>query len=405
MDTCRVKMRKKEMRIFHVDFAKLGNDYIGGGETVMIEFIKYLVSRKIQSIILTTDNGKEIYSKLGLIEGRYLLYKTIDTFNFELRHHKFISYIQKTKKAIDLIRKLNFKERDKIISYNEFFPNSIAMHFLSKKYKKIPIFFWIHMISPNIFKGFEGEFINRLQFPKPKVINYKLNQLLAIKLLPKKGKFILNDPYYWKFFGKYLPHKKVYVIKNFGWADPGKFAKTKKEYDLVWAGRFHEQKGLFEIVDILKRAREKKKDVRLLLLGDGNKKIKKKLFEMIEKNNLNKNIDYRGFIIGKEKDKLIGKSKIFMMTSYYEGLPLTISEVTNLGVPIIAYDLPVFDVAEKGMTRVKIKDNKEFSEEITRLLNEEDYYKLKVKETKDYAKTHNKKVAGKEIFDNIILKS
>ena len=98
----------------------------------------------------------------------------------------------------------------------------------------------------------------------------------------------------------------------------------------MWAGRFHEQKGLFEIVDILKRVREKKKDVRLLLLGDGNKKIKKKLFEMIEKNNLNKNIDYRGFIIGKEKDKLIKKCKIFMMTSYYEGLPLTISEFKSL---------------------------------------------------------------------------
>ena len=73
------------MKVFHVEFAKTGYS-LSGGEKCMIEIIKYFKSKKLKNIVLTTDNGKETYQRLGLIEDEFLTYITIESSPTEKYH-------------------------------------------------------------------------------------------------------------------------------------------------------------------------------------------------------------------------------------------------------------------------------------------------------------------------------
>ena len=94
------------MKIYHVNFTTLGKT-VSGGETTLINMVRFFVSKKIKNIILTTDNGKKMVINAGLKESQFVAYKAIETYEFEQKHHPFISYIQRTREAIKFVKSLN----------------------------------------------------------------------------------------------------------------------------------------------------------------------------------------------------------------------------------------------------------------------------------------------------------
>ena len=113
------------MKIYHVEFAKTGT-VLSGGEKCMLEVIKYLKSRSIKNVLLTTDNGKRMYQKLGLTEDEFLTYVTIDTGWSEKRLHVFMSYMWRPflflRIKSQILSTINSTE-DVLICHSDFFPN------------------------------------------------------------------------------------------------------------------------------------------------------------------------------------------------------------------------------------------------------------------------------------------
>ena len=398
-------------KIFHVEFSKAGLG-LSGGEKCMVELIRYFKKKNICNILLTTDNGKELYTKLGLVEDENLKYITIKSFITEQKYHIFVSYIFRVfmyfKIKPLIIKEINY-ENDILMCHSEFFPNTIACHDISKKFKK-KVFYWFHMLAPDVFKGFEGHFTNQYKIPTPALIHYKLNQLF-FKYVSKKSTIITVNPYYEFLFKKndtYILKKfggeSIFVIKKYsGVTQNNNIHTSVKKYDIAFMGRFHPQKGLFEIIEILKILKKIKPDIKLLLIGGGNEAIKKKFFDLIHAHNFNDNIEYAGFISSDEKFELLSKSKVFIFPSYYESFGQVALEAMACGLPVVAYNLPVYDVFEKGMIKVPIRDNEAFASEIMSLLNHKTKLEEFSKVAKDYSSTFSWDKTGEEVYNLLNL--
>ena len=192
------------MKVFHVEFAKTGSG-LSGGEKCMVEIIRYFSGKGIENVVLTTDNGKELYQSLGLRESDTIKYITIESAWTEKKFHIFISYVirvflfLKIKKQIASL--INSKE-DILMCHSEFFPNTIPSYFLQTHFQRHG-FFWFHMLAPDVFKGYKGHFTNKFHFPNPSLIHYKLNQVL-FNFISRKGMVITVNPYYNNLFRKFM---------------------------------------------------------------------------------------------------------------------------------------------------------------------------------------------------------
>ncbi len=391
------------MKVFHIELAKTGKS-LSGGEKSMIENILFLQKKRIKNILVTTDNGRLTYEKLGLIESNTLEYITIQSFDTE-KFHIFISYIYR----LFLISKIKPKitseidySADILVCHSDFFPNTITTFYLSKYFNK-NVFWWFHMKAPHIFKGYSGEYTNKIFLPSLSLIHYHLNQWLFFKFA-KNGTVITVNEHY----GNLLRVKgfKTYVLKKFGGVDQNlQIQNINKKYDLIFLGRFHSQKGLLEIPDILSILKNKfNRTCRLLIIGGGDDSIKKELIKKLRALEVDELVDFAGGVIGGERLTLVQTGKIFLFPSYYESFGLVALEAMSMGLPVVAYDLPVFNNFNPPMVCVEILNNYSFAEEISKLLSYDEYFQKKKFETIEFASTYSWEKTGKELYDLYLSK-
>jgi glycosyltransferase involved in cell wall biosynthesis len=359
------------MIIYHVEFAKTGTG-ISGGEVVMLEFIRYYANLGIKNVIFTTDNGKEVYQKT--LSGKNIEYRIIYSHDSEKRYGALGSYLLRPFMSWKLVKNFKPSEGDILICHSEYFPNSIPSFLFSRMSSSIRLGYWFHMQAPSIWRGYQGEFTGRKQFPRPRIIFYKLNQWLYRRLTPSRAVILTSNKYYLDFLRKKYSNE-IGLLFNHGEGLPIKKQSTcNKEYDLIWLGRLHQQKGLLELTDIVSRLTRTHPNIRTAVIGDGDPRLKKSFLHDIESKGLMENIIYLGALIGEEKNQMYEKSKIFLMTSYFESFGLVNLEAMSQGLPVVAYNLPVFEVFDKGMLKVPILDNESMAIAVNKLLEDQHYY-------------------------------
>ncbi len=385
------------MTIYHIEFAKTGSN-LSGGEVWMIEVIKYLQSKKVRNILLTTDNGKTAYEKSGLHESEYLKYKIIDSYAHEKRLPIFISYIIRTIQAKRLVSSLSIKNTDKILCHSDFFPNTIPFNKLVSEKFTTHVFCMFHMLAPSLFRGYEGHFLGKRQVTKPNIYHYRINQWLYYRIIRRtKATVITNNGYYADLIKSKCANNTVYTMRHFAGAEKHN-SVVKKAYDIIWIGRFHPQKGLLEIPGVIKRIRKQIPNLRVLIVGDGEKKLKSNLMMSIVEQSLTNTVEIKGFITGDEKYDLLCKSKVFLMTSFYESFGIVNLEAMKNAIPVVAYDLPVYSTFEKGMVKVPLANKNRMAEEVVRLLKDPSYYSKTSKDAEKFAMDFSWERTGDEIY-------
>lgn len=396
------------MTIYHIELGQAGYG-LSGGEKCMIELIKFLKKKrnkgsfaplKNKNVLITTNLAKKTYEKLGLREDDFLRYKTIEVEPSENKFFIFLSYIKRTIKALKLINGIQSNDSDILFCHSDFFPNSIPFYYLAKKNNKTKLFYWFHALAPDIFKGYEGYFTGRFQIPRLNVIHNNLNQWIYKKLTFKRGIILTGNPYFKEILKRRYPKNRIYAIKRFGGLDIERIQikEVQKKYDLIWMGRFQSLKGLFDTIDIVRECKKRIYDIKLAVLGGGSKKIEEKFEKLIKKNHLEKNIEYKGFIVGDKKYGYLRQSKIFLITSYFESFGVVILEAMTCGLPVVAYNLPVYSVFEKGLIKTSIGDKGKLAEKILSLLENKDYYLKMKNEALDFSKDFSWEKTGEEIY-------
>lgn len=109
--------------------------------------------------------------------------------------------------------------------------------------------------------------------------------------------------------------------------------EKNKIVTLISIGRFVEQKNQKLLIDSLIKLNNK--NIKLVFLGDGM--LKKTLEKYVKDNNMDKNIIFKGNVSNVNYE--LNKADIFVLSSVYEGLPMTILEAMACGMPIISTDV------------------------------------------------------------------
>lgn len=140
------------------------------------------------------------------------------------------------------------------------------------------------------------------------------------------------------FFG--LPSKQITVIHNAIEAYPGAFEsvyelkKLKDEgYFLVGnVGRFAEQKGMEYFIESYPIVKKNTDRIKYVLIGDGEDK--EKLEQQVDRYGIKEDIIFLGF--RRDVQNVISQLDLLVLSSLWEGLPLTPIEGFSVGKTIIA---------------------------------------------------------------------
>ena len=127
---------------------------------------------------------------------------------------------------------------------------------------------------------------------------------------------------------------KVEVVPNFYdiELDVKLFEKEKNRINIVYLSNIMKSKGIFELIEAFEELSRKYNNIYLNIAGgflaDEYMDIEEIKNKFINKASLNNRINYIGKTFGKEKVKLLQKSDIFVLPSYYksEAFPISIIE-------------------------------------------------------------------------------
>ena len=108
-----------------------------------------------------------------------------------------------------------------------------------------------------------------------------------------------------------------------------------REFDAVWIGRVHRQKGVDDLVDTVEWLAKRVDNFRAVFIGNV-----RALEPEIVKRGLQKHVTFSGFVSEEEKIRLFKASRVFLMPSRHEGSPRVVGESIIANTPVVAYDIP-----------------------------------------------------------------
>jgi glycosyltransferase involved in cell wall biosynthesis len=130
--------------------------------------------------------------------------------------------------------------------------------------------------------------------------------------------------------------------------------KVAKSIDVIFAGRIEKRKGSRPMVEVVKRMVAARPGIRIAIVGygDDDEYVRAKL------SGLAPTVLLTGKVPFSEVAPLFDSSRVYVSTSYYEGLPGTCIEAMAMNLPAIVWDFPFYDgLVESDVTGYRVKPN------------------------------------------------
>ena len=293
-------------------------------------------------------NSGKLIREIALYEK--LLEKGISVSFLTFGDKKDLSYAKKLKK-IDVIPAKEF-----ISSRNSRF-TMIKSLFIPIKYRKI--IRNVEIIKTNQLNGSWVTWLAKILYRKKLIVRSGF-EWLKFYILENQVKGKRNFKKYWiRFFWRYFIElisykladkiiltnpmdiefvKKMFRFKKkskkfelfYNYIDVDEFKPInieKKDKNIIYIGRFHQQKNLFNLILALKDL----EDFELDFIGKG--KYENSLLEKAEKIHVKLNL--LGIFPNNEIPEILNQYQIFILPSYYEGNPKVLLEAMSCGLACI----------------------------------------------------------------------
>lgn len=320
------------MRVIHL----MSTDDYSGAENVAINIVNGLDNLGIEAYY-ATQKGK------------------IDEFLYE-KNVKKVIHIDKL--SIREIKRIE-KEYSPDIIHAHDYRASILAGIACKKTKVIA---HIHNNSTwikNIFHPYSWAFLfANIKLDKILLVSNAIkNEYVFSKLIRKKIEVIGN------------PVNRQEILNQVREKD------YQKKYDICCVARIDEVKDPMKFIRVINKVKNQIPNIKSVWVGKGSleEATKRKIKEL----QLENNIELVGF--QKNPYKYMAASKIFMLTSVWEGYGLAAFEALTFGLPTITSKVGgLLDIVNSNCGKLCETEN-EFYEEIIKILNNENYYKEKSK--------------------------
>lgn len=133
-------------------------------------------------------------------------------------------------------------------------------------------------------------------------------------------------------------HKPVTIIPNGVALDQFEAREVKRDIDVLFSGRIEQLKGSRPLVEVCRRLVASKPDISISIVGFGEEeqRVRQQL------RNLQPNITFTGKVPFSEMVGYYNRSRVYVSTSYYEGLPGTCLEAMAMRLPAVVWNLPFY---------------------------------------------------------------
>jgi glycosyltransferase involved in cell wall biosynthesis len=229
-----------------------------------------------------------------------------------------------------------------------------------------------------------------------RVTNWIYKKADAITVTGSQSKFFLVER-------KKLNSEKVFVLPN---SLPVEDFLTKDEaiekiYDLVTLGRLSSEKGLLNLLDIVYTLKKRMPQIKLGIAGEGPQlhELKLRVLEL----KLENNVDLLGYV--DSASVFLNSGKLFITTSFTEGLPRTVIQSMLGGIPVVASNVgDMSDLVINDKTGVLVEDandNMSFVNGIEMILENIVMYKKNSDNAVKHAKRYYSHNAATKVWNNI----
>ena len=252
----------------------------------------------------------------------------------------------------------------------------------SKELKKVLVDYKIDILHAHDFKAsfiagttkFDGKIIshihcnpNFIKYWNPysilySIISKRFNHIIFVSTEATKNTIFLN-----KIKDKYSVIQNV--VNPYGVKQKSKEIETKK-YDIVFVGRLIDLKQPKLVINITNELKKVKKNIKTCIIGNGE--LYEECEQLISELNLQNQVDLLGF---KENPfPYVKNSKIAIMPSKFEGLPMSAIECMILNVPLLNSGAGGLKELFKKNEEFICKDEREYVNKITELLKDNKAY-------------------------------
>ncbi len=280
------------------------------------------------------------------------------------------SYIIHTFKALTLLP--YFRKDCCFYATSDFFTDTIPCaigKLLNRKAK------WISLIH-HIIETYRTRPGNKLT----NFISYYAQRLSLLLISLFSDKILLVSPLVKEYLsGKKCKKKMVLVNNGVDTAYISKlppYTEPNRKYDAVMLARLAPSKGIFDLPKIWAAVCSQRSEARLALIGGGSDEIVSDLKKMLSDEGIASNVDILGHLNNESVYRYLKSSKIFIFTSREEGWGISIAEAMACGLPVVAFELPVYKyIFPVGGVWIANRDISMMSKKILALLHDEEFRK------------------------------
>lgn len=179
-----------------------------------------------------------------------------------------------------------------------------------------------------------------------------------------------TDQYYWQHFN---PNTFVTVNPALEGAESWQVSSGLDRKQILWCGRLSSEKRPYDTLWIMRRVIQQIPDAHLHIVGSSpDEQYMTDFVKRIESMGLSENITVHGF--QSDVAPFYQSASLFLMTSQYEGYPLTLQESKLAGLPCVMYEMPYLSLCagKRGIWSVPQGSPKEAAEAIVELLNNDE---------------------------------
>lgn len=199
------------------------------------------------------------------------------------------------------------------------------------------------------------------------------------KLFNTANLILVLSPQWIKLINQAFPNNKYNIQVLYNPCLKVKRVASAKKKNILYAGTLNDRKGYNRLLKGFSYIANKYPDWKLVFAGNGELDKAKQLQK--ELNIRDNQVEFLGWISGKEKEKVFQEASIFCLPSWGEGFPMGVLDAWSYGIPVIT--TPVGGIVDIGK-------------------NGEDYLLFEVNDINGLSKCLEKLICSETIRNNMI---